>query len=54
MDSDYINSHLLKIAKLLYGKNNKCYSKCEGEYFIFGSKKKKNKVSKQVALYLIS
>ena len=54
MDVDYINSHLLQIAELLYGKNSECYSKREGKYFIFGSKKKKNKVNKRVALYLVA
>lgn len=55
MDNNYINSHLIKVAELLYGKKSKCYSKTKGNYFVFGSKKKKikNKVSKQIAIYLI-
>jgi hypothetical protein len=55
MDNNYINSHLIKWAELLYGKDSDCFSKSRKTYFIFGSKKKKlrNKVTKQVALLLV-
>lgn len=55
MDNNYINSHLIKWAELLYGKDSGCYSKAKDKIFIFGSKKKKlkNKVTKQVALLLV-
>ena len=55
MDNDYINSHLIKWAELLYGKDNKCYAKRSKEHFIFGSKKKKlkNKITKAVAILLV-
>ena len=55
MKPEYIASHLIKVAELLYGKDNKCFAKKKGEHYIFGSKKLniKNKVDKQVAIYLI-
>ena len=54
MDNNYINSHLIKWAELLYGKDSKCYAKFKKDHFIFGSKKKKlkNKVTKQIAILL--
>jgi len=54
MDADYINEHLLTLAKLFYGKNSKCYSKSKGDTFVFGSKKLKvkNTITKPVAIYL--
>lgn len=56
MDKDYINHRLKKLSALFYGKDCKPFAKEKKGSFTFGSKKKeiKNKVSKQVALYLVS
>ena len=55
VDNDYINSHLIKWAELLYGAKNKCYAKSSKDHFVFGSKTKKakNKITKEVAILLV-
>jgi len=55
MDNDYINSHLIKWAELLYGEKSGCFAKRSKEHFVFGSKKKKakNKITKEVAILLV-
>ena len=54
MDENYITKHLLKIAILLYGKNSNCFAKKKKDYYIFGTPEIKNKISKQVALLIIT
>ena len=54
MDSDYICVRLKKLASLLYGEKDKPYAKEKKGIFVFGNDKNKNKVTKSIAMYLIT